>query len=406
MANSFQSITTGAANLKNIYEGPILTQFNDDMPLYKNIDKETKGWSGLAVVRSLKLRRNQGIGSGTDGGNLPAIGVQTNAQATINAKFNWLRFGITAGMIASSKNDAGSFVRQASYELEEGYNDLRNDLNRQIGWDGTGTLAAVSTSAAASTSLVIAGRESTAPALQFIDVGQIVDIYSTAGVLKAQAITVTSTNSGKPTDLTVTLTLDQAVTCSSTDVLVRSGSYGNDIQGLLYSLDGGTTSIYSVSRSTYPSYQGAVVSASSNALSLDYIKQSQVLARRRGGAKIKMWMTDFDTERFYERLLVSDKRYVNTLSGDGSFTTKENQYLDYGGAAMCPDKDFPRRLIGIDPQCWKWYVLEEMKFASETGAMYIAQTDVDSWEVRVRFFANLFNQKPSACPVLSTYIAP
>lgn len=406
MANTFQSITTGAANLKNIYEGPILTQFNDDLPVYKNIEKETKGWSGLAVVRSLKVRRNNGIGSGTDGGNMPSIGAQTTVNATINAKFNWLRFGITAGMIASSKNDAGSFVRQASYELEEGYNDLKNDINRQIGWNGNGCLATVNTASVASTSLVIAGRESVDPALMFVDVGLQFDVYdSTGATLKAAGVTVTAV-SGTPTALTATLTLDTAITTSATDILVRSGSINNDIQGMLYSLDGLTTSIYGVNRSTYPSYQGAVVSASSNALSLDYLKQAQVLARRRGAAKVKAWWTNFDSERFYERLLVSDKRFVNTMTGDGSFTTTGTQYLEYGGAPVIADKDFSRRFIGIDPSAWKWYVLEEMKFASETGAMYIAQTDVDAWEVRVRFFCNLFNQKPSACPVLSTYIAP
>lgn len=406
MANTFQSITTGAANLKNIYEGPILTQFNDDLPVYKNIEKETKGWSGLAVVRSLKVRRNQGIGSGTDGGNMPAIGAQTNTTATINAKFNWLRFGITAGMIASSKSDAGSFVRQASYELEEGYNDLKNDINRQIGWDGTGTLATVSTSSVASTSLVIAGRESVDPALLFVDIGLQFDVYDTTGAtLRAQGVTVTAI-SGAPTDLTATLTLDQAITTTSTDILVRSGSKGNDIQGMLYSLDAGTGSIYGVNRSTYPSFQGSVVSASGAALSLDLLKQAQILARRRGGSKVKAWWTNFDSERFYERLLVSDKRYVNTQSGDGSFTNKDTSYLEYAGAPIVADKDFSRRFVGIDPQAWKWYVLEELKFASETGAMYIAQTDVDAWEVRVRFFCNLFNQKPSACPVLKSYIAP
>jgi hypothetical protein len=136
------------------------------------------------------------------------------------------------------------------------------------------------------------------------------------------------------------------------------------------------------------------------------MKQAQILARRRGAAKIKAYWTDFDTERMYERLLVSDKRFVNTMKGDGSFTTTGSEYLEYGGAPLVPDKDCPRRIFGIDPQAWKWYVLEEMKFADETGAMYIAQTDVDAWEVRIRFFANLFNQKPSACPTLKSYVAP
>jgi len=42
----------------------------------------------------------------------------------------------------------------------------------------------------------------------------------------------------------------------------------------------------------------------------------------------------------------------------------------------------------------------------ETGSIYIAQTDNDQLEVRVRFFANMFNEKPSASAVLYQYISP
>lgn len=35
-------------------------------------------------------------------------------------------FGITGPMIAASKSNVGSFVRCASFELEEGYNDLKS----------------------------------------------------------------------------------------------------------------------------------------------------------------------------------------------------------------------------------------------------------------------------------------
>ncbi len=37
---------------------------------------------------------------------------------------------------------------------------------------------------------------------------------------------------------------------------------------------------------------------------------------------------------------------------------------------------------------------------------YIAQSDVDSYEVRLRWFGNLFNEQPSACAVLTNYISP
>jgi hypothetical protein len=91
MSNVFQNLTNGLGQLKNFYEGPIVSQFNDDMPAYRAIEKDKKSWSGLQVVRPLKVRRNQGIGATTDGGDLPAIGKQNVQQAIIQAKYNYLR---------------------------------------------------------------------------------------------------------------------------------------------------------------------------------------------------------------------------------------------------------------------------------------------------------------------------
>jgi hypothetical protein len=47
-----------------------------------------------------------------------------------------------------------------------------------------------------------------------------------------------------------------------------------------------------------------------------------------------------------------------------------------------------------------------MTFADETGSMYIAQAEADSLEVRVRFFANLFNSKAAGSSVVINYVSP
>ena len=129
MPNVFSNITNNLAQLKNYYQGPIVSQFNDDVPVYRAAEKVKQGWSGQQVVRPLKVRRNQGIGATSDGGTLPAIGRQNTQQAIITARFNYLRFGVTGPMIKASQSDRGSFVRSAAYELKEGYNDLKNDIN-------------------------------------------------------------------------------------------------------------------------------------------------------------------------------------------------------------------------------------------------------------------------------------
>lgn len=407
MSNTFQNISAGLAELKNFYEGPIVSQLNDEIPVLRAAEKVKKGWSGYQVVRPLKVRRNPGIGATSDGGNLPSIGRQTTQQATIQAKFNYLRFGITGPMIKASQSDVGSFVRSAAYELEEGYNDLKWDLNRQFSWDGTATLAQVNANTAASTSLVIKGRESVEAALKFIDVGMVVDIY-TGTTLTQAGVTINAIASGTPSSATATLTMSTAVTCSANDILVRAGASGNEIQGLLYSQDGGTTTIFNIDRSSYISYQGNRKDCSGAQLTLDFLQQQYNEALRRGGkeGKIDAIYSDFDSLRMYQKLLTADKRYVNTVEGDGGFARKGQFYLDFNGTAWVPDQSAPQRVFFLNENTWKNYVLCELEFADETGSMYIAQTGTDAYETRIRYFSNLFPEKPAANAVLYNYVSP
>lgn len=403
MANTFANLSNAIANLKYWYQGPIVTQFNDEMPLYREIEKGSEKFSGLQVVRPVKVRRNPGIGATSDGGNLPLIGKQTTVQALISAKYNYLRFGITAPMIKASQSDKGAFVSQMEFEMSEGMNDLKNDVNRQLFWDGTGDLATVSANAVASNTITCTGRESTEAGNKYLDVGMVVDIYTSAGALVQSGIEITAISG----TTTATLTTAQAVTCSANDILVRSGAgTSNEIQGLLTTLDGGTTTIYNIDRSLYPTYQGNVVDASGGQMTLQSLKQALNAMRSRGGGKLGAVFSDFDSERYYEKLLIADKRYVGKVKGDGTFSSKEENYLEYAGTAWVPDKDCPTRVFMLDTKTWKKYVLSELEWADETGSTMIAQVSADSFEVRLRLFANLFCEKPAANAALKNYISP
>lgn len=413
MANAYQSITSGLGILKNFYQGPIVDQFNEDLPVWRGVEKGKYPWSGVQVQRPLKVRRNPGIGATSDGGALPAIGRQTTVQAVIAAKYNYLRFGITGPMISASKSNVGSFVRSASFELEEGYNDLKSDCNRQLSWDGTADLARTNTTVVGSTSVVIKGREDTEPAIKFIDVGMIFDIY-TSTTLTQSGVTVTAI-SGTPGAATATLTVDTAVSSTANDIWVRSGAgTSNEIQGLLTQLDNGTSTLFSVDRSSYVQTQGNVIFVTGDGtstgvalpLSLSYLQQGEDEAERRGGRSINALYSDYASRRYYMKLLQADKRYVNTVQGDGGFASKDKNYLEWNGKPWVPDKDCPTRIFLLPDKFIEKYVLEEMAFADETGAMYIAAAENDQLEVRIRFFANLFNSKPAGSAVLQSYLSP
>lgn len=414
MANNYQSITSGVGELKNFYQGPMQDQFNEEIAIWRGSEKGKTSWSGAQVNRPLRVRRNQGIGATSDGGTLPAIGRQTTIQAVILAKYNYLRFGLTAGMIAAAQSDKGSFVRAAAYELEMGFMDLKSDCNRQMSWDGTGDMARASTAAAGSTSVTLKGREDTEPALKFIDVGIALDIYTSAGVVVQQGITVQSITSGDSSTATAVVVFDQAVTCSANDVFVRAGSFGQEIQGLLTQLDGATSTVFGIDRATYIQTQGNVVFCTATGatagaklpLSLDYLQTAEDAAERRGGRGINCLYSDFVSRKMYQKLLTADKRYPNTMKGDGGFSDVSKNYLEWNGKPWVADKDCPTRIMLLPDKYVEKYELKAMEFADETGSMYIADSENDRLEVRVRFFANLFNSMAAGAALLTEYTSP
>lgn len=411
MANQFASISNALAILKNYYAGPIVTQFNDDIPLYRGAEKGKEKYNGQQVIRPVKVRRNQGIGATSDGGTLPKIGQQTTAQAIISAKYNYLRFGVTGPMLKASQGDKGAFVAAMEFEMSEGLNDLKTDVNRQLSWNGNGRLATVSAAAVASNVITVTNRDDQAninsaeAPEKFLDIGMSIDIIDTAAAVIASSAQITAM-SGLGT-ATVTLTLDSVVTVAADNLVVRSGSASQELSGVLTSLDGGTGTIYNINRSTYPSFQGNNVDTAGAALNLNVMQQVYNNSRRRGGAKVSVVYCDFDSERYYNRLLIADKRYIGEkVKGDGTFTQKDEVYLAFGGSPVLADKDCPTRFYFLTEGTLKKYVLAELEWADETGSYLIAQTSADSFEARLRLFAEMFIEKPSANGCLQNYISP
>lgn len=409
MSNAFQSISAGSALLKNVYRGGLIDLLNADMPVYRAADKVKDQYSGNQVVRALRTRRGQGLGAGSDGGTLPKIGRSVNTQATISAKYNWLRFGITAGMIKASQSNDGSFVRGYANELKQAYNDFKTDINRQLCSDGTGAIALVNTASTASSSLVIKGRTTGEPALKYIDVDVTFDVVRSSVVVYS-GVTVSAVSATTAASATATITLDQAITCSAGDSIIRSGSLSSELQGLFYALDGGTSTIYAIDRTSALAYQGNYTDASTLAsaqLNLNVMQSLWNEGLRRGNVgSYNAIFTDFGSLGYYQKLLTPDKRYVNSTEGDGSFGSKGKFFLEFNGVPIVPDKDMPVKMLFLPSEVLKFYILSELEVADETGSSYIAQSDADSFETRLRFWGNLFNEQPAACGALVNYTSP
>jgi len=408
MANTYAGVVNETGGLiKRFYAEGIVDQLSELMVIYKMAEKVKDQGGGDAVYVNTRQKRNQGIGASDDGGALPAIGKPGFLQAKVDHKYNFMRCGITSGLIAASKTNKGAFAKGLDATIKYSTKDFMNDFNRQLSSDGVGVLATLAANAVASTTITLIGREGTnEPGNKFVDVDMNIDIFTAAGDLRASGLSIISVVGTN----VATVVLDGPVTASATDIVVRSGSYNKEVQGLLYALDGTTSTIYStINRALFPAFQGNVLNLNGAQLNLDQMQQAYNEGLRRGGTGNGIYqaaLMDFDSSRFYQRLLTADKRYVNTMKLDGGAWQKERNTMEYNGVPVMVDKDFPVRIMFAPTEALRFYILNEMELANETGSNMIPSAENDVFELRFRMFGNLFNAAPAAFGVLRNYISP
>src|SRR5215813_5212719 len=112
--------TIGADSiLKDVYEGGIRELIpTKTVALSIFEDGDNTAWSGREVVFPVRVGRNQGVGSATEGGNLPTAGSQKYAQTRIPCRFTYGRITFTAQSMAVSESNRGAFAPVARQEMD------------------------------------------------------------------------------------------------------------------------------------------------------------------------------------------------------------------------------------------------------------------------------------------------
>ena len=137
-AGGSQNLTGFDKVLKEFYLGPVREQLNSDTLLMQRLQKDNESVSGRQVRIPLHVGRNEGIGSGAEGGLLPDPGVQSYEDMTFKVKYHYGRILLSGPVIFASANDKGSFIRALDSEIKGLVDDIKHDVNRQMFSDGSG----------------------------------------------------------------------------------------------------------------------------------------------------------------------------------------------------------------------------------------------------------------------------
>jgi hypothetical protein len=138
------TLATIESYLKEVYQGRIREQLNDEIVALKRITRSGAGVTnevgGKYVTFPIHTRRNSGIGSRFESEALPTPGQQGHAAARVGLKYAYGGIQLTGQAISLSDTDAKAFAKALDNEVEGLKNDLMKDMNRQIYGNGNGAI--------------------------------------------------------------------------------------------------------------------------------------------------------------------------------------------------------------------------------------------------------------------------
>lgn len=400
------SLTTVNSITKEIYQGKIQEQLQNEAVGYKRIEQTSEGVTsevgGKYVTFPVRVSRNAGIGYRNELEQLQAGGQQGYASVRVGLHYGYGRTRLSGQLIELADTNAQAFASAMDMEMNYLKTDIGKDVNRIFYGDGTGTLGVVN---AATGPANTAGVSNT----QYFEVGQQVDIVSSNGST-AKATNRTITAIVTTTAPQGTLTLDNGVSGATGtgtgtfsvvvgDLVVRQGNYGREPNGLK-SIVSATGTLFNIDPTVQTKWQAYVNGngGTNRALSEGLMIQTTDQVRQNGG-KTSLILCSLGVRRAYFNLLSQQRRYPSTTEFAGGLTG-----LAFNNGHEIPvveDVDHPfNTMYFLDEDSFKIYQDSDWSWMDKDGSTWKYVHDFDAYEAILKKYWELGVNRRNANAVL------
>ncbi len=363
------TLATIESYLKEVYQGRIREQLNDEIVALKRITRSGAGVTnevgGKYVTFPIHTRRNSGIGSRFESEALPTPGQQGHAAARVGLKYAYGGVQLTGQAISLSDTDAKAFAKALDNEVEGLKNDLMKDMNRQVYGSGNG---AIGVATGANTGAVAPVADA-----RLFQVGMVVDTQTGTTVdntnLVVDSVDLTAGAN------TVTFTTTPGTSLANADIIVRAGSGiaaggTKELTGLAAIVsDSGT--LYNIDPSVEAEWKATVDANGGTPRSLSeslMIKMTDAI-RTKGGSTTLI-LQSLGVRRAYFNLLSQLRQTVNTQEFTGGFSGLAFT-TDRGEIPVVADTDAPLNTQWyINEDALTYYRDEEWHFLDKDGSMW------------------------------------
>lgn len=377
--------------LKEVYQGRIRDQLNNEITTLKRVTKTSAGVTnetgGKYVTFPIHTRRNSGIGSRLEMEPLPVPGQQGHAAARVGLKYGYGGIQITGQAISLSDTDPKAFAKALDNEIEGVKNDVKKDMNRQIYGDGSGAIGVVATLQASATTAIVADA-------RLFQLGEQVDIITLPSTVAVSNRQVTAINLA-----TNTVTLSGAAFATAVgQLLVRTGSgpsaSGNrEITGFA-AIISATGTLYNVDPTVEPEWTSEVSANGGTLRAVSEGLMTQMVDRiRTRGGKTSVIFQSLGVRRAYANLLMQTRSTVNTQEFTGgfrglAFTVDGGGEQGGGEIPVIADVDAPlNKQWFVNEDSLTYYRDEEWHWLDRDGSMWKqvrdANGDYDAWYARL-----------------------
>lgn len=391
------SLQTADKALKDVYLGVVSDQLNTAVnPLLARIKQTTSDVWGKNIVKMAPYGVNGGIGAGSETGALPTAGGNNYEKFTLELKNLYGKIDISDKAIRASMSSAGAFVNLLNAEMEGLIKASSFNMGRMLYGDGKGLLAKISDNAVSASGVTTF----TVDDVSALAEGMIVDILTSAGVVKSGAVKITNVNRGSKV-VTVAVSgftaSELKVTTSQTTqyYFAVQGSFGKELTGLGAIFDTNLSTLYGLKRaenSWMNPYVKECGSSSTMADITDITMQSVIdYLEENFGSQVDFIVCSSGVKRNYQSYLNTYRSNIDIMDLAGGFKA-----LSYNGIPVVSDRFAPKNtMYMLNTDEFKLHQLCDWKWLEgEDGRVIKQNAGTPTYSATLVKYADLICDKP------------
>jgi len=437
--STYADLTNLVEILKNVYGDGLKNQFDDEKITYNLFPKSERRPAGNGYIFGLRYARAQGTGARAESAKLPDPLTGSKDQGKIVPKYNYGSIRITGPAVEIAKGNTAAFVDGLADEIDDIYQSIIVDMNRQCHWDGWGQLGRLSAGASYTGNATWAGTFDNDLGITYFQEGQFVDFYVSAGTSNdvntgtcAAGSRVLSINPATKVIIFETPSASYltnhpvasgfvntvAHTIVSGTMAIKAGTRDNawassdtpvEITGLTGIYDDGTAlaSFENITVATYPKWKANIIgnSAVNRELTIDLMLNACDLTRTRSGMKVDTIRMGLGQRRKYANLLMPDVRFAPTVL-KGGYETLTFSGGD-GSIEMVIDPMTQPNMIFFEPKgVIQKYELTPLGWGNLDGSQLHQRAGYDEWDAFLRLYTNLGTEQRNCLTLLKDLVEP